>query len=155
MKEKFSPAEWEFLKLLPFQIFVMVAGADSKIDKEEVERLNEDLRTAPYYKDPLHRELFVDLLTSDGNVLVKEVLDASKFLDRMNQMKALLKDRLTPDEYQRFVASMFVCGLNIARASGGGFLGRGDKVSSEEKIALSAFAAMFELAPDSLSRFFA
>jgi hypothetical protein len=154
MKEKFSEAEWELLKLLPFHVFVMVAAADSKIDDKEVARMNEDLKTAPYYKDPLHKELFVDILSSDVNALIQEAMDPSKLLERANQIKAILKDRLTLDEYQRFVASMFICGLNVARASGGGFLGRGDKVSDEEKLALSAFAAMFELAPESLSRFF-
>jgi hypothetical protein len=154
VKEKFSPAEWELLKLLPFHIFVMVAGADRKIDEKEIAQLNEDLKTAPYYKDPLHRELFLDILASDVNALAQEAMDPSKLLQRANQIKAILKEKLTLDEYQRFVASIFVNGLQIARASGGGFLGRGDKVSEEEKLALAAFAAMFELAPDSLSRFF-
>jgi len=49
---------------------------------------------------------------------------------------------------------MFINGLGIARASGGGFLGLGDKVSEEEKRALFLFAAMFELDMDSLSKFF-
>ncbi len=33
MKEKFTQEEWQLLKLLPFQVFVLVAGADGRIDK--------------------------------------------------------------------------------------------------------------------------
>lgn len=155
MRERFTQEEWELLKLLPFQVFVLVAGADQKIDEAEVAQLNEDLRTAPFYKDPLHRELFVDILTSDVNSLTKEAMDISRFVERANQIKVILREKLTPEEYQRFVASMFINGLKIARASGGGFLGLGDKVSAEEKRALFLFAAMFDLDLESLSRFFA
>lgn len=153
MKEKFSEAEWELLKLLPFHVFVMVAGADRKIDKKELDQLNEELTKAPLYKDPLQRELMLDILISDANALAQEAMDISKLLERTNQTKAILEEQLAVDEYQRFVASMFLFGLNIARASGGGFLG-GDKVSDEEARALSVFAAMFELDPESMSRFF-
>jgi len=154
MKEKFTLEEWELLKLLPFQVFVLVAGADEKVDEKEVAQLQKDLRDAPYYKDPLHRELFVDILSSDINALIQKATDLSKFVERANQMKATLKAKLTPDEYQRFVGSMFVNGLRVARASGGGFLGRGDKVSEEEKRALFLFAATFDLDLESLSKSF-
>jgi len=155
MREKFTQKEWELLKLLPFHVFVLVAGADQKIDEAEVAQLNEDLRTAPLYKDPLHRELFVDILTSDINALVKKAMDISKLVERANQMKTILKEKLTSEEYQRFVGSMFINGLKIARASGGGLLGLGDKVSEEEKRALLLFAAMFDLDLANLSKLFA
>ena len=154
MKEKFTKEEWELLKVLPFQVFVMVAGADGRVDKDELAQLKKDLRDAPCYKDPLHRELFVDILSSDIKALIKEATDVSKFTERVNRMKAILKKKLTPSEYQRFVGSMFINGLKIARASGGGLLGLGDKVSKEEKLALVAFAAMFNLDMESLSKFF-
>jgi len=154
MREKFTQEEWELLKILPFQVFVLVAGADQKVDDAEVAQLQKDLQEAAFYKDPLHRELFVDILSSDINALIKEAMDLSKFVERANQMKATLKEKLTPEEYQRFVGSMFVNGLRVARASGGGFLGRGDKVSEEEKRALFLFAAMFDLNVEDLSKSF-
>lgn len=154
MKEKFTQEEWDLLKLMPFQVFVLVAGADQKIDEKEIAQLNEDMKKAPFYKDPLHRELFIDILTSDAGALIKEAMDVSKFVERANRAKAILKEKLTPDEYQRFVGSMFVDGLKVARASGGGFLGRGDKVSEEEKRALFLFAAILELELESLSKHF-
>jgi hypothetical protein len=154
MKERFTQEEWQLLKILPFQVFVLVAGADGRIDKEEVAQLQKDLRDAPFYKDVLHRELFVDILSSDINALIKEAADATKLAERAGKMKAILKQKLTPEEYQRFVGSMFINGLKVARASGGGILGLGDKVSEEEKRALTMFATLFELDVGNLSKLF-
>jgi len=154
MKEKFSQEEWELLKLLPFQVFIMVAGADGRIDKEEVAQLQKDFRDAPFYKDALHKELFIDILSSDINALIREAGNVTKLLERSSQMKAILKQKLTPEEYQRFLGSMFMNGVKVARASGGGILGLGDKVSEEEKRALATFAATFELDLGNLSKLF-
>lgn len=154
MKEKFTQEEWQLLKLLPFQVFVLVAGADGRVDKEEVAQLQKDLRDAPFYKDPLHRELFVDILSSDINSLIREAADATKLPARASQMKTILQQKLTPEEYQRFIGSMFINGVKVARASGGGILGLGDKVSEEEKRALALFAAMFDLDAANVSKLF-
>jgi len=154
MKEKFTQEEWQLLKLLPFQVFVLVAGADGRIDKEEVAQLQKDLRDAPFYKDLLHRELFIDILSSDINALITEAADVTKLAARASQMKAILQQKLTPEEYQRFVGSMFINGVKVARASGGGVLGLGDKVSEEEKRALALFATMFDLDTANVSKLF-
>ena len=154
MKEKFSQEEWELLKLLPFQVFYLVAGADGKIDQEEIGQLQKDLRDAPFYKDALHKELSLDILSSDIKALIREAGDITKLAERTRQIKAFLKQKLTPEEYQKFLGSMFMNGVKIARASGGGVLGLGDKVSAEEKRALAAFAATFELDLANLSKLF-
>lgn len=154
MKEKFTTEEWELLKLLPFIVFALVAGADKKIDQQEIAQLQKDLQDAPFYKDPLHKELTVDILTSDISGLISKATDVSKIVDRSTQMKEILQTKLTTDEYQRFVASMFINGLRIARVSGGGVLGLGDKVGEEEKLALVMFATLFELDMQSVSKYF-
>ena len=151
MKEKFTQEEWELLKLLPFQVFYLVAGADGKIDKEEVGQLQKDLRDAPFYKDMLHKELSIDILSSDIKALIKEAGNVNKLAERTSQMKTFLKQKQTPEEYQKFLGSLFMNGVKVARASGGGVLGLGDKISAEEKRALGAFAAIFEL--ERLTRF--
>jgi hypothetical protein len=154
MKEKFTPEEWSLLKILPFQVFVLVAGSDKKIDKKEIEQLQKDLKSAPFYKDPLHRELAVDILTSDIEALIKQAMDVSQFASRTSRVKTFLREKLTASEYQRFVGSLFVDGLKIARASGGGAFGLGDKVSDDEKLALAALATVFDLELSTLSEHF-
>ena len=47
MKEKFSPEDWEELKVLPFIVFNMVAAADGEIDQKEVAQVAEELTKIP------------------------------------------------------------------------------------------------------------
>lgn len=154
MKEKFTTEEWGLLKLLPFHVFLLVAGADKNVDKEEIAQFDEEIKGAPFYKDPLHREIALDILTSDVGTLLQQAMDVSRFTERMARMKMVLQTKLTHDEYQRFVGSLFINGLKIARASGGSPLGMGDKVSQEEKVALAALATMFELDVNTIAKNF-
>lgn len=154
MKERFTAEEWSLLKTLPFHVFILVAGSDKKIDKKEKEQLKQHLESAPYYKDALHREVAVDILSSDMEGLIRQAADFSQFAARASRIKEFLREKLSSDEYQRFVASLFVDGLKIARASGGGPFGLGDKVSDEEKVALAALATVFDLDLSRLSEHF-
>ena len=154
MREKFTEEEWGLLKILPFHLFVMVAGADQDVDKAEIEALQNELRDAPVFKDPLHRALFLDIVMSDPMPYIKEAMNLGKLVERSMKVKGFLRKKLTEDEYQRFVGSMFIFGLNIARASGGGLFGRGNKISDEERMALAAFGSMFDLDVTSMSKYF-
>lgn len=152
MKERFTQEEWELLKILPFQVFIMVAAADGKVDKKEWAQQVENLRNAPFYKDELHRELFIDIASAEIDTPIKEAADVAKLTERTSRIKEILKQKLNPEEYQKFIASIFINGLQVAGASGGSFLGLGDKVSNEEKQALAMFAGMFELDIDKLAK---
>lgn len=145
MKEKFTSLEWEELKLLPFLVFNLVAFADGKVDKKEAARFAEELTDAPRYRDPLHRELFMDIVTSDIGELQKQALDLPKMEERLTRAKSIVKGKLTDEEYHRFFGSLLISAGRIAKASGGGPLGLGDKVSDEEKRALVALTALFEV----------
>lgn len=152
MKDRFSDEEWHLLKFLPFQAFMLVAAADGVVDESEMGILSAQLREAATLIDPLHRALFVDLVQED----LQEYVQGStpdRFAESLDPMKALLRDRLSEEEYQSFVASLFASGLEVARASGGRFLGVGDKVSREEMDMLATFAAAFGLEPQALERY--
>jgi len=154
IKEKFKKDEWELLKVLPFQVFLMVAASDADVDKRELEEFDKDLKGAPFYKDALHRDLLLDVLTSDINALLKQAMDTTKFAERIRRMKSILQAKLTVEEYQRFVGSVFIDGIKIARASGGRPTGEGANVSEDEKRALVALAALFDVDMSSLSKYY-
>ena len=153
MKERFSSEEWESLKILPVAVFVMVAGADGNVDQKEILEFATQIGKGGMLKDELHRELIVDI---SGNL--KEVLQkvgnpqAAKNL--VEETKGILKAKLSADEYQRFIGSLIISGVRVANASGGGFLGMGDKISKEEKTVLAAIAIAWDLDPQSISKHF-
>lgn len=147
MKEKFTPEEWEMLKALPFAAFGVVALADGKVNHKEAAEFNKRLQSAAGYKDPLHKELALDILVSDIPVLIARAAKVD-----LNSIKGFLGEKLTQDEYQRFLGSILIDVLAVARASGG-FLGRG-AVSDEESRALAVFGARFGIDLAAVKRLF-
>ena len=154
MKEKFSPEDWEELKVLPFIVFNMVAAADGEIDKKEVAQVSAELMSAPTFKDPLHRELMLDVTQSNLQEILKKSFDVGMTEQRLSNAKSFLKQALSDEEYSRFLGSLIISGGNIARASGGGFLGLGDKVSDEEKKVLIFLTSLFEIDLEVVARSF-
>jgi hypothetical protein len=154
IKDRFKRDEWDLLKVLPFQVFLLVAASDADVDKTELEEFDKDLRGAPFYKDAVHRELLLDVLTSDVDALLQQAMDTSQFADRIRRMKSILQSRLNQEEYQRFVASVFIDGLKIARASGNSPAGEGANISEDEKRGLVVLATLFDLDINSLSKYY-
>ena len=141
--DDFTPNEWEMLKHLHYQVFSLVAGSDGHVDRKEWAALERQLQQGPMVENPLHRRLLVDIL-KDG---ADRITDTG--LNRMPPMpqtvKAVLRRRLSNEEYHDFIDSLFAAGLDVARASGAGLFGLGNPVSAAEKAALNAFAVQFDL----------
>lgn len=153
MKEKFTEDEWKILKILPLIAPVLVAGIDGKIDEMEKAEMDKQLKEAVWLKDPLHKELLIDLGRSDLDFVLEDAMSVPRS-EFISKVKGILKSKLTTDEYQRFIGSMFISGIKVAKASGGGFLGLGDKMSKDEAKALALFAALFDLDPKSIEKHF-
>jgi uncharacterized tellurite resistance protein B-like protein len=132
MKERFEAHEWEDLRFLPVAVFFMVALADRKVQPEEVAAFAKQVGEGAMLKDPLHRALVVDIAGNLQSVL-QSVQNRQQAVDFTQKTKGFLKAKLSDEEYQRFIGSLFISGIQIAKAAGGGFLGMGDKVSAEEK----------------------
>lgn len=116
MKERFDAADWETIKVLPFHLFAAIALADGEIQKEEMQEFGDRLtRGAIGYKDPMHREVAMDLVSGNLGGFAKSVADHGAFDPQA--AKQLLKDNLTTDEYQGFLGSIFIDLVNIAKAS--------------------------------------
>ena len=151
MKERFSTEEWEDLKTLPIVVCVLTAAADGKVDQKEAREIVRQLREGAALKDELHRELIVDLASSGG--VAQKGMDRQGAENIVERVKGALKAKLSDDEYQRFISSLFLSGMRVASSSGG-FLGMGDKVSKEEKAMLGAIATLFDLDPVAIRKHF-
>ena len=136
--------------MAPFYSFWLVAGADDNIDDEEFQCFWEQLNRASDFSDELHRELAVDIV---GNY--DEVRKNWEGLDDLpgvvESIRKMLKEKLSVEQYQRFIASLFLSGVRIARASGESPGEMDDKVSREERVALISFAAAFDLDAGSIA----
>lgn len=152
MKEKFTTAEWEQLRSLPFQVFVLVVMSDKKFDKEEAEQIAVRLAVAAGNDpDPLLRELAADLV-GGGPAALEQALQAAMDPAKSHpeEMKRVLRDNLSEDEYQSFMGSLFADAVNIARATGGrgGIFKKKKKqgeIAADELKMLGGIAAFWEV----------
>lgn len=150
MKERFTGDEWELLKVLPFQVFGLVAGSDGVIDRKERKALERQLRSAEVVANPLHRSLLHDILLED--IRVHPSASPSRMPGVAKSVKAVLRSHLDEEEYRDFIDSLFLSGLDVAHSSRGLRLGFGSQVSATENAALAAFAVQYELDSSAVRR---
>ncbi|NNG15791.1 MAG: hypothetical protein HKM89_04860 [Gemmatimonadales bacterium] len=142
MKERFEATEWAHLQALPIHLFAAIAIADGEIQKEEIEEFVRRLTIGAHgYKDPLHRELARSIVDADILKVLKRK-DAGGF--KPDKTKQVLKEKLTSEEYQKFVGSLFIDAFNIAAASKTGLF-RKKAISAEEHERLTAIAIFWEV----------
>lgn len=159
MRERFSDEEWALARHVPVDAFFMVALSDAKLEEKEIASFADELTHAEGMIDPLHREVAEDLDMGRGRQLQPELEfqaaeNAAQMQVRIANTKTLLREKLTQDEYQSFIASAAITGMKAARATGGGGLfHRKETVSDEEKTALMAFITTYELDPSALAKF--
>lgn len=135
--DAFSTDEWLKVQKAPYIVFVMVAGADGKIDKKEADQFIQFLMNCEKDKSDLFHRSVTQTIQCTSEIM-NQVLGAST-VDLMYELRAIreiVNAKAPADQIQPFKDTLLVLGQVIAEASGG-FMGLGDKVSKEEKSALS------------------
>ena len=138
-------ADWQLLCLSPCLVFMIVAAADGTVDKNEAKAFGEILQ-----KPTAHPSRYLQKVLAEtrGNVqgLIREILErGDNPLTTLGQVAAVVDAQMDEDEGFMFKLSLLAIGQQIAKASGGGFLGMGNKVSKEEQQALVAIAAVLKV----------
>jgi len=145
MRERFSQDNWAQLQRLPIMMFHFVSLADKKMQEEEVSAFVSELHDALLYKDPLHRDLFTDLMDPTRfkkafSETVRVMSDSVKAIDgEFKSAKKILNKVLDSDEYNRFFVSLTGTGLKVASAAGDG----PNRISKEEAAAIAIFLSKF------------
>jgi len=144
MKERFSTEEWNDLLILPFHLFAAVALADGEIQKAELkEFLDRTTRGALGYKDSLHKEVARGIVDGDAGEFLQACTGASGWDPKA--VKQMMKEKLTSDEYQGFIGSMFIDLWNIAKASKKGKWFRKKGIDKNEQDRLAGIGFFWDL----------
>lgn len=146
METAFSERQWELMKLLPFQFFAIVAGADGEIDTKEILAFQSQFSSADKLENALHKDLLVDAQNEDISRYISNSVNATRFAYNARSIVPMLKGKLDEEAYEDFIVSLFKNAVDIARASGGGLFK--SAISKEESKALSTIADMFDIAED-------
>jgi hypothetical protein len=131
-RSRFTAGEWDQVLQAPWIFFGMAAQSDGTIDDVEAREFAGRLTQGSLlYKDPLHREVAAAMTSASSDVMVKAMASDP------SSLRELLKRKLTPEEYQSFVSSMWIDANAVAHVS--------DGLSDEETKALTALALFFEV----------
>jgi hypothetical protein len=152
-QSKFTPpatsgptdAEWEFIAQGPVLAFLLVAAADGKVDKKEVEGFAKVLGglAAQQQHEGVSRmmrgamERFLDILP-------KLMQGQANPGDVMRAFTMLIDDRFSAEDAQIMKVSLVFLAREVA-ASSGGFFGFGSKISKDEKQAIGALLHLLGL----------
>ena len=149
MRARFADNEWAVIRTLPIQVFGFIAGADGKIDRDEINDLIDQIAEADRLPSPLHRAIMQSISREkDFWSLLQLAESYAETMEKSREIKRILKNALRPDEYEAFMRSLFWSGLEIAQASGGGPFGLMSPVSKSEQSNLDAFAELYEFEPN-------
>lgn len=153
-RETFTLEEWQLLRSLVYLVFFLIEAADGEAGVRKVSVFLGMIRNWMMNRDALLRRLLKDIGETEGGGLVEYRrlvaalgTNAGSGSETLERAKSLLQGRLSRDEYQRFVGSLMLCGLWIARPD---ILDGGPPkcVGEEEAKALTRLNHHFELDPD-------
>jgi len=97
------------------------------------------------YKDVLHREVAQEFA---GDDLGKRIQMAAE--TEVGTTRELLRSKLSAEEYQSYLGSIFIDALAVARAMGTA----GSEISEQEQTMLAAFGLAWEIDLDEVKRIF-
>jgi hypothetical protein len=147
--ERFSPEEWKVLRMAPIHVFLLVAGADGKLDEKEAEAFEKLLlHSEAHIQDPLLRRITAGFTEESA---AQAVMDAagqgeSAALELFT-IPGMLKGKLGEEEATRFKTALLQFGKVIAESSGG-FFGFGSRISKDERKTLEGLARVFNVKLD-------
>lgn len=129
MKDRFTPEEWDLLKLTPFLSFAFVSQRLSEVKRlklKDAQKIFETWLTHPGgYTDALHREVALDTPQAEWNALLEESRDPTKIepsvleggevperdetlamLSRLLVIRKILANKLILEQYESFMRSV-------------------------------------------------
>lgn len=146
-RENFTTDEWRTLQFAPLWVLTAVGSADGKVDQQEIGALAKELAEWLQFKDSLVQELLLSVGQELQSLMRLYAADTRNVFTGLQQVADLLDRKATAEQAKAVKGSLLLIGRNIAEASGGGFLQKKGKISSEEQNALVAIFVALRATP--------
>lgn len=134
MADGLSDADRDLLAQAPTAVFLLVAGADGSIDQAERGRFEAMLNADHNAGSEVITAILTQAVASHAATL--EALQAGDTEALLERVEKLASAALGAEDCAAYKQGLWMMGEAIARSSGGGLLGLGDRVDGNEKIAL-------------------
>ena len=140
-----TDAEWEFIAQGPVLAFLLVAAADGKVDKKEVESFAKVLGgLAAQQQHPGISRMMQGAMDGFQQIMMKLTQGRTNPVELMRAFTMLVDDRFGAGDARIIKASLVFLAEQVA-ASSGGFFGFGSKISKDEKQAIGALLHLLGL----------
>lgn len=143
---KLTDDETERLVGAPFAVLALVAGADGQVDRREIKRFQQMIEAASSASEPRFSELMQIAVKTCDAWLVRLNAGEIDGEARLRDVATLLDTRLDARDAEAFRLGLVSMGERIADASGGGFLGLGQRTAEQEAAALSRIRSLLGVA---------
>ncbi|MDX1679928.1 MAG: hypothetical protein R3242_04275 [Akkermansiaceae bacterium] len=132
--------EWEQLAEAPAVAFLVIAAADGKIDKKEIEEFGEVLGGLASQGDIPSVSRLMNLAAASFQTIIPE-LTSGNFdpVEKLLKFRVIVDSKFPEEDAARLKASVLFIAQKVAESSGG-FMGLGSKISKKEKKALALVA---------------
>jgi hypothetical protein len=147
--EKKNMVGKRLMRLLPFQVFILVADADGKTDNKEVAQFREFLsQRVKRCSNPYTQRMFHATVVNYSG-LTNRYLSGQIKKDITIVQKAMnyIQECVSPRLMEEIVKDLRELAISIAEASGG-FLGMTSPISPEEQTVINELEVIFEQAID-------
>lgn len=139
--------EWETIRLSPLWTFRLVSEIDGTSDGRERDSLTAALANGQLFGSFLLREACGAIARDLEEVVSREAEDPRTIEEAFCDLGRVIDDTLSRADAEEFKKNLVELGVTIARASGGGLFGGGDRMSEVETRALSFMTTVFGIHP--------
>lgn len=147
-RDAYTATEWATLEYAIFWVFEAVAGADGKIDRNELAALTTAAHGAYDSKNSLLRELWRGVNANLDAIRIRYHEDPRDISTGLKEFVAIIGKKAAPADADDIRRVLMKFGIDVARASGG-FLGFGEKMSAVERQALVTLGELLNTPLDS------
>ena len=113
---RFTEDEWSTLQFAVLRVYFRVAQVDGKIDHAERAALF-DILTDTTFESPVLSEVIRSIEDDFTSIFTAYLQDERDFITAMQQTRALLLGKLSPDDGQHFTAELAEMAGRVANAS--------------------------------------
>jgi hypothetical protein len=141
--DHYLDADWRTILFAPLWVFEAVATADGPADEKQRAAFTRILDQPPAGVFPAF--VFANVRRNQKALDATRAADPRSPLVGLADVETLLRGYPNPDEAVEFRRALVDVGRQVADASGGGWLGRGSKVTDAEAAVLAQLATIFHV----------
>ena len=145
LQEQFTHQEWITLQFSFIWMFQAIAGADGKIDIDELDAMNFIQVNADSIEDKLTREILKSMNVNFHEVTVRYNIDPRTIRTGLRETANIIENKMGHDSAVDYKKTLLAIGAYVANSSGDAF---SSMISNEESQTITELSLYMKLSKD-------